>query len=304
MKVLVTGGAGFVGKHLTTHLLNEGCHVTVLEHLSASVEEIADRVTVFQPDLTIGWEPIYDIVKSINPDVIIHLAAIVRAKPERQWLGPLLHTNVVLGAHLLQAAVDHGVKRFVAAGSYWQSESKSGEYDPVNLYAATKQSFSDILQYYGKTGSIDTVLLKLFGNYGPRDSRKNLFTALKSAINSPEPVAMTDGYQKIDVIHVDDVCTAFLSAAQTSSLNYHTELEVGTGETASVRQIAEWFSEGVGSSLNLGWGSLPVPGHNERAADISPTSTALDWRPAYSIETGIRSLGETSRKSFTSTKAG
>lgn len=291
MKVLVTGGAGFVGKHLVTRLVDRGFIVTVLEHPSASVETLSDDVTTFQPDLTTGWEPISEIVNAVNPDVIIHLAAIVRAKPESEWLAPLLNTNILLGAHLLQAAVDVGVKRFVAAGSYWQSIKRAGDYDPVNLYAATKQSFSDLLQYFGTTGSIDTVLLKLFGNYGPDDSRKNLFAALKSSVNSPEPVAMTDGHQCVDVVHIEDVCSAFLSATQSSDLKQHSEFEVGTGETASIREIADWFSQGVGAPLHLGWGELPSPSHNERAAEIAKTKVVLNWNPGWSIETGTRALG-------------
>jgi len=107
---------------------------------------------------------------------------------------------------------------------------------------------------------------------------------------------MTDGHQSIDVIHIDDVCSAFLAAIQSSNLQHHSEFEVGTGETASIRQIAKWFSNGVGSDLNLGWGQLPSPSHHERAADTEMIRARLDWHPIWPIETGIRSLGESYAK--------
>jgi len=292
MRILVTGGAGFVGRNLVTHLIGEGHGLTVLEHPSASLGALPENVTVFQPDVAAGWDVLSEIVDASSPDAIIHLAAIVRTKPEREWLGPLLNTNILLGAHLLQAAVDKGVKRFIAAGSYWQSQRTAGEYDPVNIYAATKQAFSDLLLYYGRSGMIETVLLKLFGNYGPKDDRNNLFGALKKAIRAERPVPMTSGTQEIDVIHVDDVCAAFISTVNSTTLEGHCELEVGTGRMTSIRQIADWYSEGARSKLNLAWGQLPNPDHYERSANISETRTSLNWYCRWATDAGIRALGE------------
>jgi len=295
MRVLVTGGGGFVGSYLVARLVEVGHEVAVVEHVTCHRSSVPARVPLYTGDYGKRPQEIGAVLREFSPKIVIHLAAIVRATPETEWIEPLVQTNILFGTRLLQESVDRGVSRFIAAGSYWQSQYNAREYSPVNLYAATKQAFSDIAKYYAAAYSMTTTVLKLFGNYGPEDRRSNLFSALRLAAGAKDPVAMSEGHQEVDLIHISDICRAFLAAISAEDLPQYSEFEVGTGSTASIRQIAKWYEEGVGKPLNLKWGGRPQPTHHERAAAIEHTQRNLGWNPTVAMRKGIKALGESHR---------
>lgn len=294
VRVLVTGGAGFVGSHLSARLLEAGHQVVVLERPGADLSDLPRGARSLTEDLIGDPGRAATLLKELSPTAIIHLAALVRAQPEDEWIHQVVETNVTLGTYLAAGAAKAGVESFITAGTYWDSPRDPNAYEPVNLYAASKRAFSDILRYYQRRDGFTAVELKLFGNYGPGDRRPNLFSALRNAAGSAKPVALTEGRQEVDILHIDDLCDAFLCALDTSSsgkLTGFRSYEIGTGTTASVREIARWYEEGRGVSLNLAWGAKESPQHIERAADRSAAETDLGWRPKMSIEQGVRALG-------------
>lgn len=114
------------------------------------------------------------MVENINPDIVIHIASLTSVTHDYSTIENLLRSNIEFPTKLLEAMEVAGVKKFINTGTTWQNYN-SADYEPVNLYAATKQAFEDILKYYIFAKGFSSITLRLFDTYGPNDTRKNLY---------------------------------------------------------------------------------------------------------------------------------
>jgi len=179
----------------------------------------------------------------------------------------------------------------VTAGSYWQ-HSESGENIPNSLYAATKLSFLSILDYYHRFRSLRYIELRLFDSFGAGDRRGKFLNLFDAIASSGEPIDMTAGEQLLAPIHIDDVCSAFLTAADR--LDNRTEMDGAASYTApgpellSLKEIASIYERVRGVTLNINWGGRPYPqGQIMRPYVGNPLP---GWHPKINFESGLYDL--------------
>lgn len=299
MKVLVTGATGFVGSHLVRHLASlSGYEVIAMDRASCDTSGIAPHaaeVLTFAE----GQERavLAEATDRARPEVIVHLAALLRVADEAAQVEELVRANVTFGTLVLQAAAEAGVRRFVNTGTFWDSMDDARTYRPVDLYAATKRAFEDILRYYADAHGIRAVTLKLFGVYGPDDPRRNVFSYFEDSIGAAEPVAFSPGEQVLDLVHVDDVVRAYECAVRYLAGRDGAEVEtfeIGSGEGLTLRQVADVYAQCRGRPLGIAWGGRPYRPREvfHRTADLSAARKALGWQPRYDMRTGIARLVE------------
>jgi nucleoside-diphosphate-sugar epimerase len=287
---LLTGGTGFIGSSLALHLLKSGWDVHLLIRKSS--------VSIFVLDETIschffdgGIEELKNIIEDISPSVIFHLASFFRAEHRSDEIVAMIESNVLFGTEILEAAALCGVKNIVAAGTSWQNFSDD-TYSPVCLYAATKQAFQDIAQYYVEAKGMKLITLKLFDTYGPGDTRKKLFFAIKNAAESNQPLLMSPGKQLIDMVYVDDVAAAFelaglrLIAAQCDPSE---EYVVSSGNLISLKELVGMIVNISGVKLDIEWGGRP---YRDRETMLPWQNSKLlpGWSPTTSLEDGINNV--------------
>src|SRR5262249_51804252 len=158
--------------------------------------------------------------------------------------------NISLGTYLTEAMIKTGTEKLVNAGTYTQ-HYRGNDYSPVNLYAATKQAFQDILQFYVEAHGLQVVTLKLFDTYGPADQRTKLFHHLKQAARGQQ-LPMRPGHQLIDLVYIDDVVEALVLAAQrllTHRCKGHEQYGVYSGNPVTLREIVGSFERQLGRKL-------------------------------------------------------
>jgi len=229
-------------------------------------------------------------IGSFRPDTIFHLASLFLAQHTPGQVEPLVLSNVLLGAQLLEAMRAGGVQGLVNAGTAWQNFS-GDEYLPVNLYAATKQAFADILLYYVETAGVRAVTLKLFDSYGPGDTRRKLLHMLLECMRSGQPLAMSGGEQVLDLVHVDDLCRAFLRAAELiadPAQPANAVYAVSGGQRRTLRAVVATVERAAGRPLPIVWGARP---YREREV-MQPWSgpPVPGWQPQIGLEDGLRGL--------------
>src|SRR5439155_3015699 len=157
-------------------------------------------------------EQLRELLTSAAPDLVFHLAAYYRAEHQAVDLLPMLQANVVFATQLADAMASCGVKRLVNTATAWQHYDDA-DYNPANLYAATKQAFESLLQFYVEAHAFQVITLTLFDTYGPGDPRKKLVgTLLSQAPNAPAS-ELSPGDQRWELVNVDDVVAALLVAA-------------------------------------------------------------------------------------------
>ena len=291
-RVLISGGAGFVGSHLIRACINQGWQVGVLYLPEAGLDQIVQflpQINTFAVDQT--TESVFSAVEKFKPDVVIHLASIFLAKHTSADIQRLIQSNITYGTQILDAMANFGVRYLVNTGTSWQ-HYESEPYNPVNLYAATKQAFEDIVDFYIQSGKMEAVTLKLFDTYGVGDPRPKLFNLLEKTIREGSRLEMSPGEQLIDIVHVDDVARAYVLAAKrllTEQVDGHEKYAISSGNPLRLRDLAGMFEKISGKPLNIVWGGRE---YREREVMVPWNNgpSLPGWSPEITLEDGIRSI--------------
>ncbi|MGD6850549.1 MAG: SDR family oxidoreductase [Candidatus Bathyarchaeia archaeon] len=306
-KVLVTGGAGFVGSHLVDELLSRGFEVTVLDNLSYGKKDNFVHNT-HNTSFTFIEGDIRDkeIVKKAmeDMDVVFHEAALVSVPISVK--NPLLTNDINVSGtiNLMKTAVDLGVKKFVFASSaavYTISrhpkKDESENCDPTSPYGVSKLADEKYAKCFYDLYGLKTVGLRYFNIYGPRQSCDLqaqyggvIVIFLNRLLRNQSPIIYGDGKQTRDFVHVKDIVHANLLAMESQdAAGMH--LNVGTGLQVSINMVAEILKERLGKEdLKNTYEDARVGDSKHGYADIAKAEKILGFKPQYSFERGITDL--------------
>lgn len=293
-RALVTGATGFVGSHLVRALLDGGWEVhAVLRPSSdpAALRDLLDRVVCHTHDGSTAG--LVSLVRAANPGIVFHPASLFVAEHRAEDVEPLVRSNLLFGSQLLEAMTACNVLCLLNTGSSWQHYGGS-PYSPVCLYAATKQAYEAIVQFYVEARDLRAITLKLFDTYGPSDRRPKLFNLLRQARISGECLAMSGGEQLLDLVHVDDVVAAYLLAARrvrSFTEGRHESYSVHSGEPIRLKDLVDLYSTLGRKSLKVSWGSKPY----RRREVMTPWDKGVwlpGWHPTTPLRKGLQDLIE------------
>nr|MBE6191743.1 NAD(P)-dependent oxidoreductase [Rikenellaceae bacterium] len=256
MNILITGATGFVGRHLMADLKRRA-NLFILARPGSNYASVeADGVFIFEdniPDLA-------DYLRRNHMDGVIHLASLYVAAHTSEQIKELVLSNIYLGTALLEACKDAGVKWFLNTGTIWQNyhaQDRSDAYNPVNLYAASKQAFMTMARYYEETGSIRFCTLKLCDTYGPDDTRRKIFALFEQIAKTGEALDMSPGEQLLDMIHIDDVVAGFerlVDMLDNPACKLLPEYVLSSGKQRSLKELAALYEQKHQVKLNIRWG--------------------------------------------------
>jgi nucleoside-diphosphate-sugar epimerase len=255
---LISGGTGFIGSNLARRLIQKGWNVHLIvrpESLKDLIQDIAGKSTyhVFRGQT----DQMSEIVRNVRPDIVFHLASYFRAEHVSSDIEPMLKSNLIFATQLMDAMASEGVRLMVNAGTAWQ-HYEGREYSPVCLYAATKQAFEALMQYYIEAYGVSVITLKLTDTYGSNDPRPKLLNQIRKASAEGTTLAMSPGGQDVDFVHVDDVVEAFCMAADLllgGKTSGHMRYWVSRGKQQSLRNFVEEFVLQEGLNVKINWGA-------------------------------------------------
>lgn len=273
MKAALTGTTGYIGKNLEKFLCAQGW----------------STIQIKRGDTC---EKMKELLKAFKPDVVFHLASLFIAEHKSSEVAQLIQSNVQFGTELLEAMKESDVRTLINTGTSWQ-HFRDDEREPVNLYAATKTAMEEIARYYQSAERFKIVHLKLFDTYGPDDNRPKLIPKLIQCFESGVELALSPGEQELDFVHIEDVCDAFLRAAEftiakmdpSSALTFSVE----SRHRISLRQLVALLEELRGKKLSVQWGARPYR-TREVMKPWSKGKTVPGWIPKVPLEVGIKRL--------------
>ncbi len=298
MLTLVTGGAGFIGSHLADRLLTDGHDVRILDDLSTgSAENVPARAQFLKGDITDSGlvdEAVADV------EVVFHQAA--RGSVARSLDTPLVtdHVNIAGTLTVLDAARRAGVRRMVAASSSSvyggvapRPTTEAAALTPKSPYAVTKMAGEHYLRVYAELYDIETVSLRYFNVYGPRQRPDSAYAAViprfVSALrNGQRPQVHGDGLQSRDFAFVEDVVTANLRAgAAPADRCSGRAYNVAGGQAHSLLDLLAILGEILGVEADPEHVE-PRPGDvRHSAADLTAAATDLGYRPTVDFAAGL-----------------
>lgn len=287
-RALITGGAGFIGGALLRNLLIRGWEVHALLGRTCRVEALGDvqnRVSLHFYDGS--THRMVEILEQVQPDVVFHLASLFLSDHKPSDIDRLIESNLLLSTQLAEAMSTNNTPRLVNTGTSWQYYHQLN-YRPVNLYAATKQAFEDILAFYHDARCLSCITLKLFDTYGSCDPRRKLVGMLLEAARSGETIDLSPGKQILDLLHVNDAVEAFRIAGERllTSPEPLFESHLLSGDRLSVQELSNRITCATGRSIQARWGGRAYR-PREVMAPISPGASLPGWTPCVLLEEGL-----------------
>lgn len=295
-RILVTGGAGFIGANLTRALLAEGRQVDLL------VRQTTDRSNLAEVEAVIRWhladladlDQLRRVLEEARPRIIFHLAGSSFNPPTTDALGHA-RANVLGTLHLLEAircAVPEA--RLVCTGS--AAEYGAGRHlteqqlpAPATLLGATKAAATTLIQAYARMYDLQASVLRLFTPFGPYERPERLIPHTILSALSGRDVLLTDGRQQRDFLYVEDVIEALLRAAE-SPMPPGSVINVCSGTGTTVREVVDTILELMGRPVRAKVGALPTRADElwELSGDGGRARALLTWAPATSLLEGLR----------------
>ncbi len=295
MKVLVTGGAGFIGSNTVDHLLDKGHDVVVVDDLSTGRKENINPQAAFH-EVDITSDGLDGVFKKEKPSHAVHLAAHIDVR--KSVANPMYDASVnVIGTiNLLESCRRHEVKKFVYASSggaiYGEPEynpvDEKHPIKPLSPYGVSKYAAEKYVETYSALHGVDYVILRYGNVYGPRQDPLGeagvvaIFTGLLA--ENKQPIIFGDGMQSRDFCYVGDVAEANLTALKKDAPGAY---NIGSGVETTVNDVASQLITAVGADVEPKH-SDPVPGEVRNIClDVSLARQRLGWKPVISLEEGV-----------------
>lgn len=293
MKILITGGTGYVGRTLVPYLLRKGIGDICLIVRS---KEKADQLFYGLPIKMINANDMYfkEQIIAFDPDIVLHMATLFNTRHDSESILKIIDSNIAFSSLLLEAVAATKCKYFVNIGTFTEFLLGNGEYLPNNFYSATKTAFRSIIRYFQLISSFKWINIIVYSPYGRKNEQKKVIDYLVDSLNAPLPVKMSKGEQVLDFIHVNDMVDFFytlLTRIEVCAERY-IQLHLGTGQGHSIREVAGTVEYVFGRKLNVDWGALPYRPMDTMyaVAPVAGTIDLLDWRAALSLEEGLEIL--------------
>lgn len=284
-KAVITGATGYIGSHLAKYLIRQDWEIALILRPGSRFRYFADELTnVPRFEFDDNINDLINFFSVQNPDVVMHVASAVINTHDSDQLSELIDSNIKFGASILEAMTKSGISLFINTGSYWQNYDES-DYNPVNLYAATKEAFEKIIKYYTEVAGIRAITLRLFDVYGEDDLRPKIWNILKDSNSSSPAITMTRGEQIVKLTYIDDVVKAYDVAYQLLRRNHRIKNQiyrVVSEENYTLREIVGIFEKAVNQEFNIKWGAKSYPQRY-----IKQPSQKYDILPEWKIETSL-----------------
>lgn len=299
LKVLVTGGLGFIGSHLVDRYVDLGHEVLILDNLSTGTLANLNQKARFVP-ISLLDNKLSEWVLFEKPDIISHHAAQVSVRNSVSDPMHDVEMNLLSTIRLLQAAGLAGVKKFIFSSSggtvYGETENleipETYHGKPISPYGINKLAAEFYIHFYAKQYGFQSVILRYSNVYGLRQnphSESGVVSIFIDRIqNGLEPVVYGDGEQVRDYIHVNDVVNANMMLSQLDS-PLHEIYNVGTGKGTSVNKLLTFFDQ-------LYPDAKPPVYKNAKAGDLYYNVLSINklislgWSPRLSLEEGLKQL--------------
>ena len=306
MRILVTGGAGFIGSHLTAALLERGHEVVVIDNLDpyydvdikrANVERcraVGDGRFEFVEGSITDESLVEEVFGGFDVEFVYHEAA--RAGVRTSVEQPQFYERNNVGGllTLLEAATDHGVERFVNASSssvygvpdYLPYDENHPNY-PKSPYGTTKLAAEHYCDVWHSVHGLPTVSLRYFTVYGPR-MRPNMAISnfVSRCLNGEPPVIYGDGEQTRDFTYIDDVVAANLQLLETDAADGEV-MNIGSTDNITINELAEHVIAQVDGDLESIYEAEQEADTRHTHADVSKANDLIGYSPSTDIREGV-----------------
>jgi len=296
MKILITGGAGFIASHIVDAYINAGHNVAIVDNLSTGFERnVNPKATFFNID--IRSEELQSVFAEFRPDVVNHHAAQMDVR--KSVANPTFDAeiNILGGINLLECCKEYSVKKFIFASTggaiygeqdYFPADEQHPQ-RPLSPYGIAKLTTEKYLFYYKEVFGLNYTALRYANVYGPRQSTMGeagvVAIFASKMLNGEQPIINGDGMQTRDYVFVEDVVQANLLALND---NVSTEYNIGTGIETNVNELFHTIRKLCNSNATEKHGEAKAGEQKRSVLSTIKISSALGWKQKVNLEEGLK----------------
>lgn len=303
-KILITGGAGFIGAHAVEAFLKKKAKVRVLDNFmssqKANLEEVLSRIELIEGDIR-DPKAVSQAMRGI--DVVLHLAAIrsVTDSVERPHLTHEVNASGTL--LLLDEAAKAKIKHFLFASTsavygsaLAKKQKEGGGLRPISPYGVAKLAGENYADYYYNQWGLPTTAFRIFNVYGPRQNPESRYSLaipgiLSKILKNQPPLIDGDGRQMRDFVYVSDVVGAFMKALGNKKA-YGQRYNLGSGQATSINQLAKILLKLTGSRIKPMYGPKRPGDPRRTCADIVKAKRDFNWFARVNLTQGLGKVVE------------
>lgn len=288
---LITGGTGFIGKHLSKRLADAGARV----HVISNEGDADSGVKIHKADM-LDKKRIHELVKSIMPDFVFHLAADRNRERSVESFYNLINVNIMGSFNLLEALVNSECLvptiTYGTAEEYGDNKPPFTEQmreDPVSPYSFSKLSSTRLLKMFYKLYSLPTTVLRPTIAYGPGQMIDMFIPSVIKSLSMNKPFKMTAGEQTRDFIFIDDLVEATLTVPQCQDKAKGEIINIGYGIPYKIKDVARKISVIMGKENLVEYGAIPYRASEmmNYYVDTGKAGNLLGWKPKTDIDKGL-----------------
>lgn len=294
-KILVTGGAGFIGSHLVDRLIQEGNEVIVVDNLSTGKRKNVNKKAQFYK-MDIQSKRIERVFRNERPLIVVHLAAQMSVRHSTDDPGFDAQVNILGTINVLEHAVKQGVRKVTFASSggvvYGEQEifpaAESHRTEPLSPYGISKLAGEKYLAYYASATGLRYVALRFANVYGPRQDSEGeagvvaIFS--KQMLDGGQPIVNGTGKQTRDFIYVDDVVEAILVTLGEDVQGIY---NVGTGQETTINECYGIIKSLTNCQCKELYGAAKKGEQFRSVLDVTKLREVFGWDPQVTLQEGL-----------------
>jgi UDP-glucose 4-epimerase len=283
-KILITGGRGFIGTHLCNFIASRGGEVHATSRKIKT--QVEGGIYIWNIDLKNSIK-VEELVKSIKPDLIFHLASIVKGSRDLNLVLPMLRNNLLTTVNILTAARKTECRKVILAGSMEEPNQRSDAI-PTSPYSVAKWATTGYGRMFHSLYDLPVVILRVFMVYGPGqfDFTKLIPYTIRETLSGRRP-EISSGKRKVDWIYVQDVIDGYAAAALANKVD-GAIIDIGSGERVSIKKIVTSITEMINPEIKPKFGVISDRKNEySRIANVQKAFNLLKWVPKISIQDGL-----------------
>lgn len=293
-KIMITGGAGFIGSHIVDELISKGIEAVVIDNLSTGkIENINSKAKFYQCDIS-DQEKV-SIFQNENPDYLIHLAAQIDVV--RSIKNPLFDAkaNIIGSINLLECCKKFGVKKIIYASSAavygtpkYLGIDENHEINPMSYYGLSKYSAENYIKLYSELNDLNYLILRYSNVFGPRQDLSGegsvIYNFINKILSNEKPCIYGDGLQTRDFIYVKDIVNATISALENGN---NITLNIGMGKETDINYLLGIITRLLNTNIAPIYKEERKGDIRDSYYNISLAKKTLRWDLEYTLEEGL-----------------
>jgi UDP-glucose 4-epimerase len=295
MRVLITGGAGFIGSHITDLLIKQGYEITIIDNLSTGkIENLNPRVRFYKEDLR-NFQKIKEIFQNSNPEIVYHLAAQIDVRKSVENPIEDAEINILAALNLLELSKKYKVKHFIfsSTGGAIYGDTKiiptpeEHKEFPISPYGCAKLTIEKYLNYYKQVYNLKYTILRYSNVYGPRQNSKGeagvISIFFENLFNNKNP-KIFGGIQTRDFVYVEDVARANLLALNDEKSNTY---NIGTGIETDIIGIFSKMNKYFKNKFSPEYYEMKKGEQKRSCLSCEKIKNSLKWQPQTNLDDGL-----------------